>query len=151
METSLPVRSDVFFLLGSLENGSTYLLKLSARTVRFPAVTEFLPSLRPSFQLAYFLNSSVQPSLLVERRFEVISDASCHVVPGSGTCLLVHTWCSMQWALARIELHYAAQLTVWPVRGFENGDHHFPAAESALLVVLRARKGAGTRDYLTRC
>ena len=31
-----------------------------------------------------------------------------------------------------IELHYAAQLTVRPDRGFENSGHHIPAAESAL-------------------
>ena len=37
--------------------------------------------------------------------------------------------------LAGIELHYAAQLTFQPVRGFENGDHHIPAAESALPAV----------------
>ena len=34
-----------------------------------------------------------------------------------------------------IELHYAAQLTVQLVQGFENGGHHFPAAESALPTV----------------
>ena len=34
--------------------------------------------------------------------------------------------------LAGNELHYAAQLTVRPVRGFENSGHHFPAAESVL-------------------
>ena len=34
--------------------------------------------------------------------------------------------------LAGIELHYAAQLTVQPVWGFENGGLHFPAAESSL-------------------
>ena len=34
-----------------------------------------------------------------------------------------------------IELHYAAQLTVQSVRGFENGGHHFPAAKSALPAV----------------
>ena len=37
--------------------------------------------------------------------------------------------------LAGIELHYTAQLTVEPGRGFENNDHHFPIAESALPVV----------------
>ena len=37
--------------------------------------------------------------------------------------------------LAGIELHYAAQLTVQPVRSFENGGLHFPAAESSLLDV----------------
>ena len=44
--------------------------------------------------------------------------------------LLVHTWYSMQRAS-----HYVAQLTVQPVRGFENGGHHFPAAESVLPAV----------------
>ena len=37
--------------------------------------------------------------------------------------------------VAGIELHYAAQLTVQSVRGFENGGHYFPAAESALPAV----------------
>ena len=35
-----------------------------------------------------------------------------------------------------IELHYIAQLTVQPVRGFENSGHYFPAAESALVNLL---------------
>ena len=35
-----------------------------------------------------------------------------------------------------IELHYNAQLIIEPVRGFENGGHHFPAAESALPAVI---------------
>ena len=34
--------------------------------------------------------------------------------------------------LAGIELHYAVQLTIQPVRDFENGGHHFPAAKSTL-------------------
>ena len=34
-----------------------------------------------------------------------------------------------------IELHWTAQLTTPLVRGFENGGHHFPAAESALPAV----------------
>ena len=38
--------------------------------------------------------------------------------------------------LAKIELHYTAQLTIQSVRGFENGGHHFPAAESALPAVI---------------
>ena len=37
--------------------------------------------------------------------------------------------------LAEIELHYTAQLTVQPVRSFENGGHRFPVAESALPAV----------------
>ena len=37
--------------------------------------------------------------------------------------------------LTGIELHHAAQLTVQPVRGFEDSSHHFPAAESALPAV----------------
>ena len=37
--------------------------------------------------------------------------------------------------LAGIKSHYAAQLTGQSVRGFENGNHHFPAAKSALLTV----------------
>ena len=37
--------------------------------------------------------------------------------------------------LVGIELHYAAQPTIQSVRGFENGGHYFPAAESALLTV----------------
>ena len=37
--------------------------------------------------------------------------------------------------LVGIELYYTAQLTVQPVRGFENGCHHFSAAESALPAV----------------
>ena len=34
-----------------------------------------------------------------------------------------------------IKLHYTAQLTIQPVRGFENGGHYIPAAESALPAV----------------
>ena len=34
-----------------------------------------------------------------------------------------------------IELHYTAQLDCSVSRGFENGGHHFPAAESALPAV----------------
>ena len=37
--------------------------------------------------------------------------------------------------LTGIELHYTAQLNVWPIRGFENSSYHFPAAESALPAV----------------
>ena len=37
--------------------------------------------------------------------------------------------------LAGIKLHYAAQLSVRPVREFKNGVHHFPAAKSALPAV----------------
>ena len=33
------------------------------------------------------------------------------------------------------ELSYTAQLIVQPVRGFENGGHHFPAAELSLPAV----------------
>ena len=40
---------------------------------------------------------------------------------------------------AEIELHYTAQLTIQPVRGFVNGSHHFPAAESPLNMVARLR------------
>ena len=34
-----------------------------------------------------------------------------------------------------IELHYATELTIQPIRGFENGGHHFPAVESPLTAV----------------
>ena len=37
--------------------------------------------------------------------------------------------------LAGSKLHYAVQLTIQPVLGFENGNHHFPAAKSALPAV----------------
>ena len=37
--------------------------------------------------------------------------------------------------LVRVQLHYATQLTIQPVQGFENSCHHFPAADSALPAV----------------
>ena len=47
--------------------------------------------------------------------------------------LLVHTYVVFRAeGLAGTKLHFAAQLTV---RGFENGGHHFSAAESALPAV----------------
>ena len=53
----------------------------------------------------------------------------------SADSLIVHTWYNsiQRCPLAGIELHH--QLTVQSVRGFVNGGHHFPAAESGLPVV----------------
>ena len=47
--------------------------------------------------------------------------------------LLVPTWYSVQ--RASRESSCTAQLTIQPVRGFDNGGRHFPAAESALPAV----------------
>ena len=47
----------------------------------------------------------------------------------------VHTWYSMQRASRESSCITRLSLTIQPVRGFENGSHHFPAAESALLAV----------------
>ena len=53
--------------------------------------------------------------------------------------------------LARIELHYTAQLTVQSVRGFEIGDHHFPAAESALPAVSKPPADVPSPHYHYFC
>ena len=46
--------------------------------------------------------------------------------------ILVCAWYSMQRASQESSLHYAVQLTIQSARRFENGNHHFPAAKSAL-------------------
>ena len=51
-------------------------------------------------------------------------------MPIASECMVFHAE-----GLAGIRLHYAAQLTVQLVRGFENGNHHFSAAESAVSAV----------------
>ena len=66
---------------------------------------------------------------LLSLRFSGVTFASISI-RATSAYMVVHAE-----GLTGIELHYTARLTVQPVRGFENGGHHFSAAESSLPAV----------------